>query len=320
VFHVVNRGLERRSILESRDERRHFLSLLARGVRKSWIRVHAYSLMTNHFHLLITSEGGLSSFMQWAMSCHVRRFNRRRGRDGPLFRGRFWTRRVHCSVDFGNVVRYIDQNAVAAGLVQHGVDYEFGSARHYARGDRRPLWLNHAPVRRLMNIAAGVRGAAIDYRTAFPPVSPSLAWWIERRLATGLDGADPLVDLMRQGLPSPDQLVAWLREQAVGVVASRRRPPIVPLPALLVELDTERTAHVMPGSRDGRRCEPIEALRCGLLAVAVGLNLGEVAAIERSTIAAVRTRCARHAELVLRDAAYARRAALLLIRALREIA
>ncbi|MEZ5962962.1 MAG: transposase [Planctomycetota bacterium] len=318
MFHVVNRGVARRAILETRGDRRYFLSRLARGVRKGWIRVHAYSLMTNHFHLLLTSEGSLAEFMQWAMSSFVRRFNWPRDRDGPLFRGRYWARRVSCLLDFGNVVRYIDQNAVTAGLVRDARDFQFGSASHYARPDGRPRWLNRAPVRQRM-AEAGLSSTVDAYRAVFPPAPASLVWWVERRLETAPGQSESPTALLQQGALGLGAVAAWLREQAGARPSSRRRPPLVSLPTLLAELDRERTIDpVLPCTATGRRVDPWSALRCGALHTIAGLSHAEIADAEHLTLLSVRTRCARHGALLLASPRYARRAAAVLIRALRD--
>ncbi len=63
--HVMNRGIARRSLFESRDDIRFFLACLARAVRRGQIEVHAWCILTTHFHLLVRSPGGeLSAAMR----------------------------------------------------------------------------------------------------------------------------------------------------------------------------------------------------------------------------------------------------------------
>lgn len=309
IFHVVNRGVAKRTILEGRPEFRFFLSLVARGVRKGWIRVHAYSLMTNHYHLLVTSEGHLSTFMQWAMSRFVRRFNRRRERDGPLFRARFWARRVHCEADFRNVVRYIDHNPVAAGLVGDAQAYSFGSAWHYVREQARPRWLHRAEVLRLVGEA--------EYRHRFPPACESLSWWIERRIEAGDDGRDPFAQLLASGA-NVEPIVKWLRDQAIRDDRRKQRPPLVSLPALLAAIEHSADG-ALDHLRSGRQGDPWEALRCGLVRTACGASLPEIAEFLSLSVATVRRRCARHATLLRQPSPYAHRAGAIVARALSEV-
>ena len=88
-FHVMNRGIARRTIFDSPADYRFFLACLARAVRRKEIEVLAYALLRTHFHLFVRSLGGLSQAMQRIQLRHVRRFNRLHRRDGPLLRNRF---------------------------------------------------------------------------------------------------------------------------------------------------------------------------------------------------------------------------------------
>ncbi len=141
--HVMNRGIARRPVFETDEDRRFFLSLLAQEVRAGRLEIHAYSVMLTHFHLLVRSvTGELSEAMRRIQNRYARRFNRSRKRDGPLFRGRFLSRPVDSLRYRRNVVTYIHDNAVAAGLVANPADHDWSSARFFAgEGGRRPPWL-----------------------------------------------------------------------------------------------------------------------------------------------------------------------------------
>ncbi len=89
-YHITARGTDRRIIFTEDRERRHFLELLERMVERYGILVHGYVLMDNHYHLLIqTPKANASSAMQWLQVSYSMWFNRRHGRVGPLFQGRF---------------------------------------------------------------------------------------------------------------------------------------------------------------------------------------------------------------------------------------
>jgi REP element-mobilizing transposase RayT len=89
-YHITARGTERRDIFTEDRERQHFLELLGRLVHRYGVWVHAYVLMENHYHLLIqTPEANASSAMQWLQVSYSMWFNKRHGRVGPLFQGRF---------------------------------------------------------------------------------------------------------------------------------------------------------------------------------------------------------------------------------------
>lgn len=142
--HVVNRGLAKRPLFESRMDKRSFLARLACQVRASRLEVHSYSLLTTHFHMLVSSPiGELSEALRQLQSSYSRRFNRTRDRDGPLVRGRFFSKRVDSDAYRRAVVQYIDHNAVQAGLVETPWEYEFGSARAWMSG-KCPPWVSCA--------------------------------------------------------------------------------------------------------------------------------------------------------------------------------
>ena len=91
----MNRGAARADILCTDQIRDLFLAVAVEAVRKYALEVHGYCLMTNHYHLLLRSlEGRLTDGMRHLSSCFTQTLNYRRGRDGPLFRGRFASVRI----------------------------------------------------------------------------------------------------------------------------------------------------------------------------------------------------------------------------------
>ena len=140
-FHITNRGLARRTIFESRADYRYFLANVARAVRRGQFVVLAYALMPNHFHLLVRSEGGMSDAMQRIQVLHSRRFNRLRGRDGPLFGSRFFSKRIRHDVYRRHSLRYVHENPVLAGLAASPGDYPWCSAALVERA-RMPRWID----------------------------------------------------------------------------------------------------------------------------------------------------------------------------------
>jgi putative transposase len=115
-YHVTARGNERRPIYRDDRDRRHFCEVLAEAVDRFHLALHAYVLMDNHFHLLLeTAEPNLSRAMQWLSVSYSVWFNRRHGRVGHLFQGRFKAILVD-PVGWGLALsRYVHLNPVRVG-------------------------------------------------------------------------------------------------------------------------------------------------------------------------------------------------------------
>jgi REP element-mobilizing transposase RayT len=89
VYHVMARGNERRAIFFDDQDRRRFLETLAQMADQFGVRVHAYCLMPNHYHLIVeTPRANLSRAIGWLQVTYTVRFNRRHRRSGHLFQGR----------------------------------------------------------------------------------------------------------------------------------------------------------------------------------------------------------------------------------------
>ena len=117
-YHVTARGNERKAIYRVDGDRAHFLELLAQATEQLGIRVHAYVLMDNHYHLLIeTPEANLSRALQWLNVSYSMWFNRRHNRVGHLLQGRFKAVIVEEDAGWQEVGRYVHLNPVRiAGL------------------------------------------------------------------------------------------------------------------------------------------------------------------------------------------------------------
>jgi putative transposase len=142
-YHIMNRGLARQGVFADRVDRLAFIQLLA-DCHEMWgIRVLAYCLLPNHYHLLLqTPEGNLSRVMRHLDGVYTQRYNRRHGRDGPLFRGRYSAILVEEEAYMMAVARYIHQNPTAAGLVRSPEAFEWSSCGQYLTEGRKPPWLD----------------------------------------------------------------------------------------------------------------------------------------------------------------------------------
>ena len=130
-LHVVQRGNNRQACFHHRNDYIRYLGYLDKASRRYDVRVHAYALMTNHVHLLITpgTEDGASRMMQSLGSSYVRAFNRIYDRSGTLWEGRFRSFPVAEERYLFACYRYIEMNPVLAGIVASPDDYPWSSFR-----------------------------------------------------------------------------------------------------------------------------------------------------------------------------------------------
>ncbi|HEV2393061.1 MAG TPA: transposase, partial [Verrucomicrobiae bacterium] len=115
-YHVTARGNERKPIYRQETDRRHFLTLLSETTERFGVRVHAYVLMDNHFHLMLeTPEANLSRAMQWLNVSYCVWFNRKHDRAGHLLQGRFKAVLVQDDAGWQEVAQYVHLNPVRVG-------------------------------------------------------------------------------------------------------------------------------------------------------------------------------------------------------------
>jgi putative transposase len=128
-LHVVQRGNARRPCFFSEADYRVYLKLLTELSCKHDVLVHAFVLMTNHVHLLVTPRvvGGVSKLMQSLGSRYVKYVNGHLERCGTLWESRYKACLVACDQHVLAASRYIDLNPVRAGIVQHPADYRWSS-------------------------------------------------------------------------------------------------------------------------------------------------------------------------------------------------
>lgn len=129
VYHVLNRGVDGRSIYADDEDRVYFLRSMDRLMREACARVLSYCLMGNHFHLAVqVGNTPLSSIIHRLSTGYSRAFNLRQKREGHLFQARH--KAIICCNDayLATLIRYIHQNPVRAGLVKKVRDWPWSSA------------------------------------------------------------------------------------------------------------------------------------------------------------------------------------------------
>lgn len=132
--HLIQRGNNRQAIFAATADYETLLSMLDENARRFAVDLHAYVLMTNHFHLLATpaTQQGLPLLMQAVGRRYVRYFNQRQGRTGTLWEGRYRSTLIQADRYLLACMVYIDLNPVRAGLVAAAKDYPWSSHGHYA--------------------------------------------------------------------------------------------------------------------------------------------------------------------------------------------
>jgi putative transposase len=130
VYHVTARGNARMNIYKDDADRSEFLSVLEQTLKRfNWL-LHAYCLMSNHYHLMIeTPEGNLSAGMRQLNGVYTQRFNRRNRRVGHVFQGRFKAIVVERDSYLLELCRYVVLNPVRARMVRGAKDYKSSSYR-----------------------------------------------------------------------------------------------------------------------------------------------------------------------------------------------
>lgn len=164
--HLIQRGNNRQPCFFADEDYRRYLDWLAEYADKTHCRVHAYVLMTNHVHLLLSSEradaGG--ALMKLLGQRYVQYVNRLYRRSGTLWEGRFRSCLVQEEDYMLACQRYIELNPVRAGMVAHPAEYRWSSYRANAQGEADSLWRPH-PLYAALGDSAPTRQAA--YRELF---------------------------------------------------------------------------------------------------------------------------------------------------------
>ena len=145
-LHVIQRGNNRGLCFHAGTDRQLYIRCLIDASVRHQCAIHAYVLMPNHVHLLVTpaAVGGVAAMMQDVGRRYVRLFNRSHERTGTLWEGRYKSSLIDTYTYLLTCHRYIELNPVRAGLAEHPLDYPWSSHAHYALGIHNPLIRRHA--------------------------------------------------------------------------------------------------------------------------------------------------------------------------------
>jgi putative transposase len=131
VFHVLNRAAAQRKIFSSDADYAAFERVLQSAGERVHVRLLAYCLMPNHWHLVVwpRGDGDLSQYMRWLAVTHTQRWHLAHGTSGsgPVYQGRFKSFPVETDDHFYQLCRYVERNALRAGLVSRAESWRWSS-------------------------------------------------------------------------------------------------------------------------------------------------------------------------------------------------
>lgn len=135
-FHVINRGNGRATVFHKAEDYAAFLRILALGCERIDMRLLAWCLMPNHFHLVLwpLRDGDLARWMQWVTTCHVRRYHRHYKGSGHVWQGRYKAFVAQDTTYLLTLLRYVERNPVRAGLAVRAEDWPWSSAEFAGSG------------------------------------------------------------------------------------------------------------------------------------------------------------------------------------------
>lgn len=164
--HVIVRGNNREPLFYADEDYAFYLDKLQQACDKHKCDVHAYVLMTNHVHLLITphTEQGISKALQMLGRYYVQYFNHAYERTGTLWEGRYKAALIDSENYLLTCYRYIELNPVRATMVEHPSEYPWSSYRHNALGQADATVTPHGEYQRLGKLADERQSA---YRALF---------------------------------------------------------------------------------------------------------------------------------------------------------
>ncbi len=147
IYHVINRGNGRQQVFHEDNEYKAFIELMSEAKTMYDVKILAYCLMPNHFHLLLQPDKAdeLSKWMQWLMTSHVRRHHRTYKTSGHIWQGRFKSFIVQKDDHLLTVARYIEGNPVRAKLAASARDWKWSSHTERVEGTENSL-INPLPI------------------------------------------------------------------------------------------------------------------------------------------------------------------------------
>jgi putative transposase len=182
VYHVTSRGDRREPIFVDDEDRQGLLEIVAQALSRFDAQALAYCLMDNHYHFVLhTRQANLSLLMRHINGVYTQAFNRRHGKAGHLFQGRFKAILVDRDAYLLEVCRYVDLNPVRAKVVRIPGSWAWSSYRAHVGEEATPEWLDTAGLHgyllgRAASTAADRRRAANRYARLVASVPDANLW------------------------------------------------------------------------------------------------------------------------------------------------
>jgi putative transposase len=221
VQHIVNRGDHRETLFHKPGDFRAFLAAIVETAQRIPMRILAYCIMRNHFHLLLWPELGeaLPEFMQLLMNTHIQRYLRHYPPISPghIYQGRYTNALVQDGPSVLAVAKYVEANALTAGAVRRAQDYPWSSASPRAEDPDRPI-IAEWPVPKphdwgtLLNLRApAAERRRIQFSASRGAPYGSDQWVEETVKAYGLEHT-----LRKRGRPRNDETLVVARDRQLS--------------------------------------------------------------------------------------------------------
>lgn len=165
VYHVLNRAVGRARLFQKQADYAAFEQVLEQAWARLPTRLLSFCVMPNHWHLVLwpRDDGELSEFLRWLTVTHTQRWHAHRhtAGTGPLYQGRFKSFPIQEDAHLLTVCRYVERNALRAGLVERAEDWRWSSLWRRRQDEPTPWLLELAdwPVRTPRDWVAAVNRA-----------------------------------------------------------------------------------------------------------------------------------------------------------------
>lgn len=226
LYHVTSRGDRREPIFDDDEDREAWLTVLTDALDRFHASAYAYCLMGNHYHIVLqTHRPNLSRLMRHLNGVYTQRYNRRHGKVGHLFQGRFKAVLVDEESYFLEVCRYVELNPLRARMVKRAQDWAWSSYRVHTGLSAPAAWLDSRALYRRLAPHAPVRDGPAKY-AQFVAQGKGVQLWDEALRGQIYLGNDAFMQRMQsriQVAPGTEVPRAQLRAAAKPLAAYFRQ-------------------------------------------------------------------------------------------------